>query len=420
MMAPHAAKEGSWARDLPGSAKDTPTAIELARAKTPFWVIDDIAPSDSQRQSEAETSKASDLVRSGFNGGGKRRSNLNMKAQEVHESYALTCFTAENELQVASARSRYIPLLFGPGALHDDPEVVDAVVEMRRTGNDAPALNVALISFIRWKASQHEGGWAGYYHDLEEKLGGLGKIVEIKMEELGAAKSTTARTAVLASDIMITLAMFREMGLELGMDSAFVAQFHHSGMGKLIIKLLTSALQSNAKITPGRSLLEALRTMLSSGAAYVLHVEDAATPPVKSDDDDDDDTGKSSSYINSLLGWRPDNTGAMRPSGSTKIGTVVNHPDTGEQVILFDPTAAFKLASEKYPNLIKAGTGSADSWNAIWNEHIAFDGWTRRTNNGALLSTVQVRKGKKVRTNGVPITVDVIINGIPEDDEEDS
>lgn len=418
MMAPHAARPGCFSRVLPGSAKDTELAIQMAVARTPIWVVDDVAPSTNARQSELESSKAGNIGRAAVNGSTKRRSNAQLGSAETHTPYALTVVTGENELTIASERGRYINLTFGPGSLNTDTKIVDEMMEFRRSGTEAPALNAGLINFVRWSAKRHEGGWAGYYKELEETKVGLSKKVESLMEKNGAKKGTTARPAELASDLLLTLSVMSDLAIELGMDTQFVAQFHITQLGKKIVKLVSDSHATNSERTPGMSLLEALRSVLASGQAHVVHVDDSANAPIKGDDSESD-TGNSSSFLNTRLGWRADPTGAMRPMGET-IGMVLNHATTGEPVILFDPTIAFKVAQSRYPVLLPPGQNGDASWPAVWNEGLTFDGWTRqKSKSGGLLSTVQVKRGQGFRPRGVPIALDTVINGKHEEESDD-
>lgn len=410
MMAPHAARPGCFSRVLPGSAKDTELAIQMAVARTPIWVVDDVAPSNNARQSELEASKAGNIGRAAVNGSTKRRSNSQMGTAETHSPYALTVVTGENELTIASERGRYINLTFGPGSLNKDSSIVDEMMEFRRSGVEAPALNAGLINYIRWCANNHEGGWAGYYKELEELKVGLAKKTEHLMEKQGAKKSTTARPAELASDLLLTLEVMRNLAQELKMDKEFVAQFHITGLGRKIVKLVTDSHATNSERTPGMSLLEALKSVLAGGIAHVVSVDDTGTAPIKGDEDSDQDSGNSSTFLNTRLGWKADPTGVMRPQGES-IGVVVNHPKTGERVILFDATIAFRVAQKHYPVLLPSGQNGDASWPAIWNEGIAFDGWDRQpSTSGALLSTIQI-KSKGFRPRGVPVLLDTVING---------
>jgi hypothetical protein len=235
------------------------------------------------------------------------------------------------------------------------------------------------------------------------------------MEKNGAKAGTTARPAELASDLLLTLAVMGELASELDMDTKFIAQFHLTQLGKKIVKLVSDSHATNSERTPGMSLLEALRSVLSSGQAHVIHVDDSASAPIKGDDDKEQDSSNSSSFLNTRLGWRADPTGAMRPMGES-IGVVLNHAQTGEPVILFDQTIAFKVAQSRYPVLLPPGQNGDASWPAIWNENIAFSGWTRqKSGSGGILSTVQVKRGQGFRPRGVPIALDTVVNGTHEE-----
>ncbi|WP_138418760.1 hypothetical protein [Sinomonas gamaensis] len=128
-----------WIDKLPGSASDTAAYMEKAVSMAPIWVVDDLAPSTSQRAADAGASKLEDLIRAVFNDSGKGRMNADMTARAQNRPMAQLIVTAENRLATASAMERTIPVAIGEGALSPSTEVTDALVQLGKDGVPAPA-----------------------------------------------------------------------------------------------------------------------------------------------------------------------------------------------------------------------------------------------------------------------------------------
>jgi len=122
------ASAGGWGDKLPGGAKDTMASTELAVSRANIWVIDDLAPTGDQRQTQAELARLGDLIRSVHNGSGKRRADQNMDLRATHDPRALLIITAENEHNGASVRDR---IVFAPVDGLGTDEAVAAVERMR-------------------------------------------------------------------------------------------------------------------------------------------------------------------------------------------------------------------------------------------------------------------------------------------------
>ncbi|MGP7813715.1 hypothetical protein [Glutamicibacter soli] len=116
-MAFWAKNSGDWIDMLPGSDKDTFAYLENAVARSPIWVVDDLAPSSNKRQVEMENQKLEDITRQIFNNTTKGRMNADTTSRKVNKPVAQLLIAAENELTVPSVREQLVPLCIGKGKL---------------------------------------------------------------------------------------------------------------------------------------------------------------------------------------------------------------------------------------------------------------------------------------------------------------
>lgn len=411
MMYFWARHRSDWQDQLPGSAKDTVAYIEYCVARTPIWVVDDLAPSAVRKQAESEQAKLADLTRSIFNNATKGRMNADMTARKVHKPIAQLVITAENELTTPSAKERLIPAYIGQGKLNKDREPTDRINRMAAEDGTQARLTSHLLRYIRQSALESPGGWGAYMVRLEEMRALARKRAEMMMrEEMGASTGSLERTSQLAADVLLTLNILGLMAADLDMDEDFVDQFGADGIGKHIVSMINDAHAENQRFTPGRSLITSLSSLLASGKAHVINGDDPARPPIVGTDEGE-------SLANHRLGWVAGNTdGTLKPSG-VNIGTLAQKG--GRQIILFQTSTAFNEAQRAYPELIQHGQGAAAAWSSIWDEDLAPEGMKRaRNSRGTLLNSAQIRVGKST-VSGVPISVDTILNVDPSDREQD-
>lgn len=397
--------KSDWQDRLPGSAKDTFAFLEMVVSQTPIWVVDDLAPSTSKRQSENETAKLEDLTRAIFNNASKGRMNADMTSRKVNKPISQLIITAENELTTPSAKERLIPAYIGAGKLNPSNEPTDAINAMALDHGVQARLTAHFLKYIRRTAVNSAGGWESFMASLGKSRQGLQEVAKKLMIEMGAPKGSLERTTSLAADVMLTFEVLKDMANELGMERSFVKRLENGpeGLGRRLVELVNNAHADNQNSSPGRSLVRALSGLLAAGGGHIISGEDPSRPPFTA-------TAEGDSMVNHRLGWAPagGGNGELRPCGPT-IGTMLEIK--GEKVILFDADTAFSKAQDAYPSLIAYGQGTGSAWASIWDEGIAPSFIPRRKNSrGTNVSTYRSRIGNS-RICGVPIEVNTIISG---------
>ena len=405
MMRFWARHRGDWHEELPGSAKDTAAAMENAVARTPIWVIDDLAPSAVRRQAEQEDAKLADITRAIFNNATKLRMNADMTVRKSNKPMTQLIMTGENELSTPSAKERLIPLYVGKGKLNPEKGPTDALNDIASREGTPARFTSQLIKYIRYAATTHPGGWAAYVSAMEGARTQLKDQISDLMKEMGAASGSLERTSTLAADVMLTFFILENLARELDMGDDFAEQFAVDGdMSMSVIQLVTNAHAENQQAAPGISLVKALAALLASGDAHVISGDDPSRPPIEG-------TEQSEAMVNSRLGWvvSGGGDGGLRPSGKN-IGTVVTVMDKSrepQKVVLFSSDTAFSAAQKAYPSLIQYGQGPTAAWSSVWDENLQPPYITRIKNGrGTLLATW--RKG---RITGVPIEVNRLLDG---------
>ena len=404
MMHFWARHRGDWHEELPGSAKDTAAAMENAVARTPIWVIDDLAPSAVRRQAEQEDAKLADITRAIFNNATKLRMNPDMTVKKSNKPMTQLIMTAENELSTPSAKERLIPLYVGKGKLNPDKAPTDALNDIARDKGTPARFTAQVIKYIRYAAATHPGGWAAYVTSMEAARSRLKEQISSLMKQMGAASGSLERTSTLAADVMLTFYLLENLARELDMGSEFAKQFRvNAAMSMSVIQLVTNAHAENQQAAPGISLVKALAALLASGAAHVISGDDPARPPIEG-------TEQNEAMVNSRLGWVVGGgDGSLRPAG-TNIGTVVTVMDQNrepQKVVLFASETAFSAAQRAYPSLIQFGQGPTAAWSSVWDENLNPPYITRNKNGrGTLLAPW--RKGK---ITGIPVAVTRLIDG---------
>ena len=410
MMYFWARRKSDWQDRVPGSAKDTFAFLETVVSKAPIWVVDDLAPSISKRQSEQETAKLEDLARAIFNNAAKGRMNADMTTKKVNKPITQLIITAENELTTPSAKERLIPVFIGKGKLNPSKEPTDGINLLAYDRGVQARFTAHLIKYVRRSAVGFAGGWEGYMASQVDSRKELQSSAKTLMEEADAPKGSLERTTSLAADLLVTFAMLKDMASYLEMDDDFIDQFEvRNGLGQRIVSLVHNAHAANQNASPGRSLVRALSALLASGAAHVVSAEDPSRPPIES-------TAEGESLINHRLGWMAGGSnGDLRPAGPA-IGFVVTAKDN-TKVILFDADTAFSKAQDGYPQLIQFGQGGASAWASVWDEGLTPACYQRQKNTrGNPSNTYRVKIGNS-RVSGVPLDVDTILSGSVSVDE---
>ncbi|GAB12327.1 hypothetical protein ARGLB_012_00210 [Arthrobacter globiformis NBRC 12137] len=406
MMHFWARHRGDWHEELPGSAKDTAAAMENAVARTPIWVIDDLAPSALRRQAEQEDAKLADITRAIFNNASKLRMNADMTSKKANKPMTQLILTAENELSTPSAKERLIPLYLGQGKLNKDKGPTDALNDIARDHGTPARFTAQMIKYIRFAATRHPGGWAAFVSAMEGGRSQLKHQISSLMKENGATSGSLERTSTLAADVLLTFFILENLSRELDMGSEFAKQFRvNSPMSMSVIQLVTDAHTNNQEEAPGVSLLTALAALLSSGKAHVISGDDPSRAPIEG-------TEQSEAMTNHRLGWvagGPD--GSLRSAGES-IGTVVTVKR--QKVVLFDKVTAFDAAKKAYPSLVKHGQGPSAAWSGIWDEGLAAD--VKRpfkSTTGTPLNVYGYKTKTGTRFEGIPVAVSRLLDRGP-------
>lgn len=412
MMHFWARHRGDWHEELPGSAKDTVAAMENAVARTPIWVIDDLAPSPVRRQAEQEDAKLGDITRAIFNNATKLRMNSDMTAKKSNKPMTQLIMTGENELSTPSVRERIIPIYMGKGKLHPDSAPTDALNDLALERGTPARFTFQLIKYIRYAATTCPGGWAYYAKNLERARTQLKGQIKDLMTEMGAASGNKERISTLAADVLLTFFILENLARELDMDDDFVEQFAVDGdMSMSVIQLVTNAHAENQQSAPGISLVRALAQLLASGEAHVISGDDPSRPPIEG-------TGESEAMVNSRLGWAAGgHDGALRASGKN-IGTVVTLMDKNRQphkVVLFAVDTAFNAAQNAHKDLVPFGQKPTVGWRAAWEEKLTPQFITRNGESGGKPKSTH----RHNKISGVPIEVAVLLNDGQRPEESD-
>ncbi|MDQ0212537.1 hypothetical protein [Arthrobacter bambusae] len=403
---------GDWHEELPGSAKDTVAAMENAIARTPIWVIDDLAPSPVRRQAEQEDAKLGDMTRAIFNNAAKLRMNPDMTAKKSNKPMTQLIMTGENELSTPSVRERIIPIYMGKGKLHPDSAPTDALNDLALEHGTPARFTFQLIKYIRFAATACPGGWAYYAKNLELGRTQLKGQIKDLMTDMGAASGNKERISTLAADVLLTFFILENLARELDMDDDFVEQFAVDGdMSMSVIQLVTNAHAENQQSAPGTSLVRALAQLLASGEAHVISGDDPSRPPIEG-------TGESEALVNSRLGWAAGgHDGALRASGKN-IGTVVTLMDKNRQphkVVLFAVDTAFNAAQKAHKDLVSFGHRPTVGWRAAWEEKLTPQFITRNGESGGKPKSTY----RHNKISGVPIEVAVLLNDGQRPEEPD-
>ncbi len=398
-----ARRPGDWHEELPGSAKDTAAAMENAVARTPIWVIDDLAPSAVRRQAEQEDAKMADITRAIFNNAAKLRMNPDMTVKKSNKPMTQLIMTAENELSTPSARERLIPIYMGEGKLNKDTAPTDALNDLALEHGTPARFTAQVIKYICHAAGTQPGGWASYVKNMEAGRARLKHQISELMKGMGAGSGSRERTSTLAADLMLTFYLLENLARELDMGSEFAKQFRvNADMSMSIIQLVANSHTENQNAAPGISLVRALAALLASGNAHVISGDDPARPPIEGAEQNE-------AMVNSRLGWAVGgHDGALRPSG-TNIGTVVTIMDKDRQpqkVVLFAVDTAFNAAQAAHPGLIPHGQKPTVGWRAAWEEKLTPPFIKRNGESGGKPKSTYRYKG----ISGVPIELSVLLN----------
>ncbi|MBD7982791.1 hypothetical protein [Oerskovia merdavium] len=390
VMAGWQPRPGIWSENrLPGAAKDTMASTEHAVARTPIWVMDDLAPSADQRTADMEAGRMGDLIRSIYNGTSKRRMTADMTSRHVADPHALLVITAENQHTVSSVRDRLVTLSLHRGAL-GPMDATDELVRLRDV-DGAPARVVGYV--LQHLASQSaELGWDNVREYYEAQLNSHTETIKAELLSRGADQGAASRHAALLADLSLGLSVMGDAASEAGvLGMKGVLEMLKSDM----VDLMMEAHSDRAESSPGAAAIQAVSRLLASGRAHIAGL-DPMSPPLREEP---------YSATNRNLGWSMGGD-VLRPQGVC-VGTLVR-PRLGEEVVMLDPRTSFTEAARHYRDLLPSGTTSAGAWSAARDERLLSP--VRTLIGGGYQSRTTIA-GVDVR--GVPVPLSVLLNGGP-------
>ena len=423
---------GAWTEtNLPGSAMDTAAAIEYARARTPIWVIDDLAPGSSRQESERQEVAVDSTIRSGFNGAGKRRSSAAGKQQRQDNPRALTVYTGENQRDTLSIRQRSVDIRFERGDVKDGG--AQRIADMTKGHeNVLSRLTAAMVRF--WintpiedtvitdvRLIDHDDldldSWEGK-HQLATRIIRRTQedIQEVLQLNYNIGPSESARRAKVFSEVLFTLDTLYALARWAGVDRKhpLIKQLEGevSEANKIPGALVAYAAENLEEFrtqSNGRRLTKAIRLILESGDAHLLNPVNQNERPIPSSHPHSDE-------INRALGWRLDPRSDVWVTSGKPIG-FVGFPEGStptQWVALLEPTAAFSLAQRTHQDLVPFGQKAGASWDQVWTDE---DGamvdkrYSREVINGKgqTRNTVRIRFGGGSRLAGVPVKLSALL-----------
>ncbi|GAB6857965.1 hypothetical protein [Microbacterium xylanilyticum] len=425
MMGFYASRPSAWTQHhLPGSANDTFAALEHSVARTPLFVIDDIAPKTSRQKDEEQSEKIEDLIRAKQNGNSKRRGTVDGGQRAKQLPRAVQVFTAENNQVKASIRQRMIGIPLG--TLDRSSKAAEHIQDLRDSPDQPLSrLTAAMIRF--WvnidpddsKVNELREDYADLpvpstwaeMHDIAQV--GIRDVKEIMARSLGddVDRGLKDRRSGMFADIAFTLDVFRWLGTWAGVadDDPLIRLFtDEEGLHEKLVRYARRDLVLASKDSNTHRLMRALRELMATGKAHLEHPTVSGQRPVQSGEDAD--------LLNRACGWRVNSRGEWEPRGET-IGVVgiptgvadaADGPDgVPELVALFSSQSAFALAQRHYPDWIPSGQRAADTWKQVWTHADGFAPANWKPDQGvqtkARLAGSGELDGTSARLRGVPV-----------------
>lgn len=428
MMGFWQARPGAWNEThLPGSANDTVAAIEYARARTPIWVIDDLAPGTSRQEAERQEAAIDASIRAGYNGSGKRRSSAEGKQQRVSVPRALTVYTAENQRENLSIRQRSVDIRFEKGDILNDGALRIAGLTKRA---DNPMSRVTAAMIRLWtnvdlndtqlplmRAIDTDdldlSEWAGKHQLARRSLARItSDIQDLLRDTYMLSESESSRRSRVFAQLLFTLDVIYALGIWAGISprDPILARLggdpdDEESIHGALVKYAAADLAEFRTKSNSRNLIEALRNILQLGIAHLQNPVAAGDRPIPADHPNSD-------ALNQALGWQLDPRSDVWVPRGSPIG-FAGFPEGSEKhqwVALLNSQTAFALAQRQFPNLVPNGQKASSSWTQVWTDE-----------NGALIDerytrpvgrelTAKVRLGKDSRLRGIPVKLAALLD----------
>lgn len=386
----------TFKHQLPGTASDTMYYMENCLAHSPIWCADDLAPSIDKRKQQAAEARIGDIIRSVFNRRAKGRMNSDQTSREMLTPRALLLVTSENAQSAASEMDRVVHIntgedFFGPEEAKD---ACDALAERTLSANHVTA---AAIQMIADSVNEH-GSW----EEVVKLWNAIRAEQRVQAMTMLGGHGKAARHADMAADLMVGLVVLRHLALHVDLEDAYLQRLQ-AMKADLVGFIGVNYFDSN-EMSPGSSIIQALRSALTSGACHVAHPSSGEPPYTH------DSSAMEAARVNKLLGWSYPSIAEQgeRPNGR-RIGDLVYREDAW--YVLFDPHAAFTEAQKAHPELILAGSRQEATWTSAWTEGLAGGPWARKQDRGGRRRSVcRTANGERV-----PVPLSVLVDFGTED-----
>lgn len=380
-------------RNAGGSASDTYAAMEHATATMPGWVADDLAPSASMGAANSRESNISDVIRGIANGQGKSRMRPDGTARPTAIPRAMLVVTAENSLNVSSARDRVIPIFLPQGSLGN----TDGVNEMFDNTSVPSMLSSCVVHYMLDMAQAQ--GWDAVVDLVKRAQDEVNKRTTAKLEVVGIDSGSSTRFREMSADILSPFMLLRFIGASMGMrNNPLLEPLYLDPLFDKALDIIVEAVQDRTEHAPGYQFLQALTSLMGSGQGHVEQM--SGDMPVTTSSPD-------SLVINAALGWKQDGNGGMR-AGGPAIGAY----DPERKAVILVPGTAFNLAQRHYPNLVPPGTNSDEAFKAMASEDLIGNSKGVGTSK---VHSIALGNGRRTTKRGVLIPLSSII--LPADDE---
>lgn len=430
VMAFWASGPTAWVDSLPGSASDSKASMENALAHAPLWVIDDLAPSVSDRAAKQAEQAVEDLIRDTFNGHSRSRMRQDMTTRHSPPPMGQLVVTAENLVSTPSARERSIPVEISKGSLHESHDVTRELDAVLARDGVAPRMTAHLVRYMLHRAAK-DGGWDKYHAWLGEAISSSEERARQLMVVLGGKASDLTRSSRLAADATASMHVIGQMAKDLAQDCLDPVQeeklwriarlwsWEEDGVLDRISELVYRAHEENVSLAPGRAVITAVSKLLASGRAHVRDPERVGSAPFVAGESSGSraDALESTDQVNSLLGWEMDSEGTWRARG-TAIGSLVRLRN-GDPVVLLDEENAFNEAKRHYETLVIPGQKKAAAWSGVWTEGLNAKSVTPQLTSGGTRRNTWRHRGKGFSVSGVPVDLDILLGLDGEADEQE-
>ncbi|GAA1753909.1 hypothetical protein [Nostocoides vanveenii] len=398
---------GRWSdQRLPGSAKDTALATELAVSMAPIWVTDDVAPNGPDKGAQARMENMiEELLRNVHNGTARRRSSPSLKSAQTHLPIAQTIVSAEQALSNVSILNRIIHIRVEPGFLNPSRVPTDKIVEL--ADGDCPQSMVTggLITFIAQRAQ------ASSWEQMRADMRDLKEVTAQRFVRQTGGSGGNTRQCNLAADFYLPLILLKEWASSVKVSPDHIRR----------IVLAAGSLKELARISVaskkdydlGVDFMEHITALLTSGGAHIASPSPSQAPSTTSCGDLDADE------VNARLGWQTRPGEGPRPNGP-RIGTLMvrtGGDGTVHRHVVFDARAAHNEVTRRYPRL--NGHGCEASWQAVHRSNLSDGRFQRRKTPSGNISIVQQAMVDGQNFRGVIVALDVVIGAVQEDSTDD-